>query len=612
MYYFLISLINSPLEPLTYKSLTPIPIGTKVTVGLKMRTNDGVIVATCEEPSFRCLEILEISDFYYSSLQIQNAGFISYYYMCSLGEALGLALPFSQQEQKQKSEDMESSLTLSQKQNSALEFLKQHKVAILFGDTGSGKTEIYMRYFEEMILQSKRAIFLMPEISLTPQMSKRLKAHFGEKVAMWHSKLTPLQKKNTLASIHDGTAYIVAGPRSALFLPIKELGLIVVDEEHDDSYKSSKRPRYNARDMAIYMGKLYGVNVVLGSATPSLTSYEKFPHFRLRGGYFESKREFIYEKGVENISFSILKNIEEKLQKKEQTILFLPTRANFKYLICKDCGYGYKCVFCDVSLSLHHMSNTLKCHYCNFAQAIPKSCTQCKGSTLVSSRMGTAEVVKTLKERFEDAVIEQFDRDAITTSKKLESTLKRFNKKEIDILVGTQMISKGHDYHGVSLAVVLGLDNMLNMSDHRAREKALSALIQVAGRSGRKDNAKVLVQTFNEEFFRGYLDDYEHFLQEEREYKKGLYPPYKRLSRILFSHKNGTKAKDEMLDMVQKLKENQNIEVVGFGKCGIEKVADKYRFEILIRADKSTQIINALRTCRSSLAQIDMDPIDFS
>ncbi|MDK9692940.1 MAG: primosomal protein N' [Sulfurimonas sp.] len=633
MNYYNIALLNSPLEPLTYKSQHTISLGAKVTVLVRGKEVEGVVVGGCDEPSFECLEILETSTFCYSPKQLEIATFMASYYFCSLGESLGVMTPFGSEASASPSFDAGlkshflvnaadfgseasaspsfASITLSEKQNEALEFLKKHSVSLLFGDTGSGKTEIYMRYFEEMLLQKKRSIFLMPEISLTPQMSKRLKLHFGESVVFWHSKLTPAQKKKALASIHDGSAMIVAGPRSALFLPIADLGLVVVDEEHDDSYKSSSRPRYNARDIAIYMGKVHNVPVVLGSATPSLTSYVKFPYFRLKGGYFNAQKEFIYEQSVERLSPLVVHYLQKSVEQREQSILFLPTRANFKYLICGDCGYTYKCVFCSVGMSVHQKTRSLKCHYCNFAQAIPQKCSECGSGHLVSSRLGTAEALKEVREQISEARVEQFDRDTITTAKKLEQMLERFNAKEIDILIGTQMLSKGHDYHGVALAVVLGMDNMLGMSDYRAREKALSTLIQVAGRSGRKESAKVLVQSFNEEFFKVFVENYEAFLEDEKEYRKELYPPYKKLCRVLFSHKNGVRAQDAMLEMVERLRTFASVEMVGFGKCGIERVADKYRFEILLRSEKSTDIIKAVSTCKNALAEIDMDPVEF-
>jgi primosomal protein N' (replication factor Y) len=444
-------------------------------------------------------------------------------------------------------------------------------------------------------------------------MENRLKKHFDDKVIMWHSKLTKKQKQIALEKIYSEDFYIVAGPRSALFLPINNLGIIVVDEEHDESYKSNKRPRYNAKDLAIYMGKIYDVKVILGSATPTLQTYKKFPSFRLKEKFFKSDKKFIYENSIESLTPQIYALLEENLKKKEQSIVFLPTRANFKHIVCKDCGESFKCAYCNVGMSLHVKLNALKCHYCGFMQSIPKVCDKCGSEHLVSSRLGTAEVVKELRENFSDAVIEQFDRDNVTTQAKLKKILKRFNDKEIDILVGTQMLSKGHDYHGVTLAIVLGMDNMLNMPDYKAREKALSSLIQISGRSGRKHNSKVLIQTFNKEFFETYINDYDRFLEDEKFFREGLYPPYKKLARILFAHKNYTKAKEQMLLMKEKLMILSDlVEIVGSGECGINKVANKYRFEILLRSQKATNVIKAIKASLVDLAEVDMDPLEFS
>lgn len=612
MNYYNIALLGSPLEPLTYQSVHQIQIGTLVSINVKNRTTKGVVVLKSTKPQFKTSEILEILENFYTQKQLDLAKFIASYYICSLGDALALLTPFSStSKQIQHEESSPAKLTLSKRQKETLIFLKEHKVSLLFGDTGSGKTEIYMQYFEDILALGKRSIFLMPEISLTPQMNSRLEEHFNKSVVMWHSKLTPKAKQKALKKIYSGEAKIIAGARSALFLPIEDLGLIIVDEEHDDSYKSSSRPRYNARDLAIYMGKLYGVNVVLGSATPSLSSYVKFPHVRLKGGHTQANREFIYEKSAESLSPLILDNLQQTLKKGEQAIVFLPTRANFKYLICADCGHTYECVFCSIGMSVHQKSHALKCHYCNYTQAIPQICSQCSSQNLTSSRIGTAQALQELTHTFPNAKIEQFDRDSITTANKLKKALKRFNDRETDILVGTQMLSKGHDYHGVTLAVILGMDNMLSMSDYRSREKALSSLIQIAGRSGRVKDAKVIVQTFNEEFFNAYIGKYEAFLEDEKHFRQELYPPYKKLCRILFAHKNGAKAREEMELMHQKLLLAPNIEIVGFGKCAIERVANKYRFEILLRADKSTDLIKAIHMSRVDLAQIDMDPIEF-
>ena len=295
MFFYTISIIGSPLEPYTYQTSQSLDVGCVVFVTLNNREVKGIVLLEVKKPSFKTLEILKKDDFYFSSKQLKLAKFISSYYICSLGDAISLMLPYSLDAKEDKSilNYEKVDIKLSTQQTDVLEQLKKSKVSLLFGDTGSGKTEIYMKLFDEMIAKGKRSILLMPEISLTPQMGYRLQEHFGSKVVIWHSKLTPLAKKKAKQSIYDGSAYIIAGTRSALFTPIKNLGLIVVDEEHDDSYKSSSRPRYNAKDIAIYMGKLYDIPVVLGSATPSLSSYVKFDSVRLEGGYFKTNKEFV-------------------------------------------------------------------------------------------------------------------------------------------------------------------------------------------------------------------------------------------------------------------------------------------------------------------------------
>lgn len=607
------------MEPLTYQSEPSLLPYQKVKIKLRNRELFGCVAEEVAQPEFKTLSILESMDECFSSQQYKSAKFIADYYFSSLGEALGLFIPFLDGEEGREKREEEitkgaevGEIVLSKKQDEALAFLRQHKVSLLFGDTGSGKTEIYMKYFSEILQDEKRVLFLMPEISLTPQMQIRLEKFFGEMVVMWHSKLTKKQKTKNLEAIYDGSAKIIAGPRSALFLPIKDLGLIIVDEEHDESYKSSSRPRYQARDMAIYTASQLKIPVVLGSATPSLTSYAKFPHFRLKGGHFGAKRNVVFEPHKEEITPLIEHSVAQMSKQGDQGMVFIPTRANFKYLICDACGFTYECPFCSVGMSVHRNTRTVQCHYCNYSEAIPQKCPKCSHGDLVSSRLGTAEATSYFKEHYSHIAVEQFDRDVITTQNKLKSALKRFNDGKTDLLVGTQMLSKGHDYHDVTLAVVLGLDNILNMSDYRAREKALSLLIQIAGRSGRKKEALVLVQSFNEDFFAPYIEYYEQFLKEEMLFREGMYPPYKKLCRVLFAHKYAEKARDEMEQMQARLAGLGTVVVVGAGVAPIERIAGKYRFQILLRADKSTDIIRAVRSCKTELAEIDMDPVEFN
>ncbi|PHM17651.1 MAG: primosomal protein N' [Sulfuricurvum sp. PD_MW2] len=613
-YFYHIALLGSPLDLLTYSTEKLVEIGTEVTVVLSNRSMNGVVIRECEQPEFTTLSIGEIKPFYYSETQIQIAQFMAEYYGCSQGEALNLFVPFSRNvsDAYQRNSASSISVTLSQLQTHALDFIRSHPVSLLFGDTGAGKSEIYMKRMDEVLSEGKRSLLLLPEISLTPQMEKRFRNHFGDAVVLWHSKMTPKQKKVTLEKIYNGTAHIIVGPRSALFLPIVNLGLIVVDEEHDESYKSSSRPRYNARDMGVYIGNLLKIPVVLGSATPSLSSYAKYPFYRLRGGYYQSERTFVFEPSLEALTPGIDTKIMENFDAGHQGIVFIPTRANFKYTVCESCGYHVECPFCSVGMSQHKNSRALKCHYCNYTEMLPYVCPKCQSGALRTARLGTAEAVEHFGNLSRELRVQQFDRDVITTQNKLIKALEAFNNKDTDLLVGTQMLSKGHDYHDITLAVVMGIDNLLSQSDYRAREKALSLLIQIAGRSGRKQNSTVWVQSFNESFFRAYVEDYEQFLIDEMKLRADRYPPTRKLARLLYAHKNGMKAKREMELAVQQLEQLGQVQIVGYGASPIEKIADKYRFQILLRSDKSTDLIRAIKQVKSSLCEIDMDPIEFT
>ncbi len=403
---------------------------------------------------------------------------------------------------------------LSTSQQWAFEQLLQKDKALLFGVTGSGKTEIFISLFAKMLREGKTSIFLMPEISLTPQMEKRLKVYFGETVAMWHSKLTKKKKESILEGIEEGKIRIVAGARSALFVPLHNLGLIVVDEEHDDSYKAMTRPRYHARDVAVLMGRKLGAKVVLASATPSMGSYSKYDVVKLDKPYVQTAKNYKFISG-DSINHTILHAIDSHYKAGNQSLLFLPTRGNFKYLYCESCGKTHLCPYCSVGMALHRKYRHLKCHYCNFTEAIVDTCTHCGHTPLKSERMGTVEAIEVISEAVEGLQVEQFDRDSITTAKKLKEALHRFETGESQLLLGTQMLSKGHDYANITLSVIMGLDYILGLADFRARERAMSLLFQIAGRSGRAQKAEVLVQTGDPEFFQTYLADYELFIKDE-------------------------------------------------------------------------------------------------
>ncbi|WP_323595497.1 primosomal protein N' [Aliarcobacter butzleri] len=614
MYFYELALLKSPLENLTFQSEEEIKIGTKVLIKLKQRKalDEAVIVKIVEKPDFKCTDISEITNEFYDEKMLEIGSFISTYYVCSLGEALSIYNPFDKTIKQLLNEEIfDSKIVLSSLQEKAKEFLKQKKQALLFANTGAGKTEIYIKIIEECLNSGKQAVLLMPEISLTPQMQKRLEKVFAKSVAIWHSKITKKKKVQILQGLQEGSIKLIAGARSALFLPYSNLGVIVVDEENDDSYKSDSKPRFHTKDLSIYIAKKYNLQLILGSATPSSSSFFKIPFFRLDETYHKTNKAYSFEDSDMNLSPKIINKIETTINSQNQVIVFLPTRANFKYQICTTCGKSVECPYCSVSMSLHKNDLALKCHYCGYTQQIPNSCPSCKTGIIHNLRVGTAQIEEELKAIFPQKNIKRFDRDEIKTENQLKTILNDFNSGKIDILVGTQMLSKGHDYHNVKLAVVLGIDSVLNMNSYKAREKALSLLIQISGRSGRSGFGEVIIQTKNQEFFDYYLNEsnYEEFLQSELEFRKDLYPPYLKMAKVTFSHTNGLKVKDEMDFYVKLFKQNKNIEVVGFGQSPIFKIANKYRYEIILRSNNVKALLQTLHSINSANASIDMDTI---
>lgn len=614
MNYYEVALLKSPLSNLTYSSQSVLELGLEVLVKLRNRKSlsNAVIIKEVIKPSFKCTEIKELTNNFYDQKMLSIASFISMYYVSSLGEALSIYTAFDKNiKNDSKLITFDCKIQLSKQQEKAYEFTQNNKQALVFANTGSGKTEIYIKSIEKVLNEGKQAVLLMPEISLTPQMQNRLEKVFDTSVAIWHSKITKKKKEKIIESLLKGDLKLIAGARSSLFLPFKDLGLIIVDEEHDESYKSDSKPRYNAKDIALYMSKKLDIQVILGSATPSIVSFHKIPFIRVKETYFKTNKSITFNSSRDDIDDNIKKAIHNTLEAGHQVIIFLPTRANYKYQVCTSCGKAVQCPYCSVSMSLHKNALALKCHYCGYAQKIPEVCPTCETGHIHNLRIGTAQVEEELNALFQDKIIKRFDRDAITTDKKLRDILNDFNAEKIDILVGTQMLSKGHDYHNVKLAVVLGIDSLLNMNSFKARERALSLLIQISGRSGRKGQGEVIIQTQNEDFFDYYLKqrDYEEFLEEELEFREDLYPPFYKMAKVTFAHTNGLKVKDELDYFVNIFKDKKDLELVGFGQSGIFKIANKYRYEMILRSKNVKALLQSLHSINSNMASIDMDNI---
>lgn len=621
--YYLVAPFGAKSPPFTYKSRTAYEKGTLVEIPLREKVVLGVVLGSVQKPSFECKEIVGQKGCF-DSRQVLLAEFVAYYYFCTLSEAYNLMQPhygFGNSSSGNHCVGLaicqEMSINphithtpqlhpLSQTQKRALDFVLAKPISLLFGDTGSGKSEIYFHLIASALTQGKSALFLMPEISLTPQIESRLKNAFGEQVGIWHSKVSQKQKKEILQKLKSNELKIIAGARSALFLPIQNLGIIIIDEEHDDAYKSFQNPRYNARDCALYLSKKCGLQVVLGSATPSLTSYylaKKGGYlYRLKGAFFEeAKKQYILENSPTSLTPLLLSHIKSTLQAKKQAIIFVPTRANFKALLCQECGYGFACPFCSVNMSLHIKQNRLICHYCGYSQITPKSCLECDSQNLTTKRIGTQQIADELKQSFSEAKIGIFDKDHITTSGKLNEALRAFRDGEIDILVGTQMLSKGHDYHNVELAVILGIEYVLNGGDFRSFERGIALLHQIAGRSGRKHIGKVFIQSPQAEFLRGFLGDYEEFLAWEEKRRSDNYPPFRKLVMIHCSHLRQERAKEQMEEILPILERQKNIHIIGHGSNAIERIANKWRFHILLNGEKISDILEALNAVQSEL-----------
>ncbi|MBR7117895.1 MAG: primosomal protein N' [Helicobacteraceae bacterium] len=613
MNYYNIAPIRLNLPPLVYHSNVEIRDYQLVDIEIKKKNTLGVVISKCKKPDFSTLEARP-KDLYFNDIQVALAKFISNYYCANLGLCFGQFVPLEYKDDVKIDENFQSILlknTLNHSQNLALDFIKNHKKTLLFGDTGSGKTEIYINMILETIKNNKNVLFLMPEISLTPQMEKRLKNIFGNLVCIWHSKITKKNKNQYLEKLHQYK--IIAGARSALFLPLQNLGLIIVDEEHDDAYKSNISPKYNARDLSIYLSIKHNIKLILGSATPSLVSYYHFKNsgeiFRLKGRYFDSKKEIIFENSNTNLTPNLLQKIESVLQNKKQVIVFIPIRANFKTIMCNICGNSIRCKNCSISMSVHLKKNALICHYCGYMERLRDICDNCGGNEFRALNIGTQEIAKELRENFPKNRIEIFDRDEIKTDSKLKKILNEFNDNKIDILVGTQMLSKGHDYHNVYLSVILGIDNLLNSSDFRAFEKSVALIYQISGRCARKEDGEVFIQTLNQNVFKPFLNDYEDFLTFELKHRKDFYPPYVKLALISSSNKNDKTAKEAIESCKKIVESNKFIEIVGLNKAPIERINGNWRYFMLLRSHSIKELLGCISLLKYKQVSIDIDPL---
>ena len=489
--------------------------------------------------------------------------------------------------------------------------INSNETFLLYGVTGSGKTNVYMKIIEEVISIGKTAILLVPEISLTPQIIKRFTSYFSN-IAVLHSGLSDGEKYDEWRKINEGKVNIVIGARSAIFAPLKNIGVIIIDEEHSQTYKQENNPRYNAIDIAKERCKYHNCPLVLGSATPLLESFARakkgvYKLLELKNRYNNNsmpKVEIIdmnkeFKKASGYFSNILIDQIKETLERNEQVILFLNRRGYSSFLTCSSCGYVEKCPNCDISLTYHKSSNMLRCHYCGYATKRKELCPKCH-EEFKDYGIGTEKVEEELNKLITNAKTIRMDVDTTTTKNAHEKIINSFLEEKYNILIGTQMIAKGLDFPNVTLVGVLNADISLNFPDFRSSETTFSLLNQVLGRSGRGNKeGKVLIQTFNPEHYAiTYTKnhDYLGFYNEEMKIRKALkYPPYYYICSIKIISKDYNVASKNSYDISSYLKQNVKNEIIlGPSVCNVFKLNNNYRFQIIIKYKDVNNILEYL------------------
>lgn len=503
--------------------------------------------------------------------------------------------------------DSAKTLTIEQ-ENIIREYINSDdKMFLLKGVTGSGKTEVYMKLVERVLLEGKSAIILVPEIALTPQMIERFKGRFGVNVALFHSKLSDGERFDEWFRVKEGKAKVIVGARSAIFLPAKNLGLIIIDEEHENTYKSEQNPKYQTKEVAEYLSELKGCKVILGSATPSIETYYRALTGEMKLLELNSR---VDNKAMPPMKVIDMRNelkggnkslfsrelfiaIQERLKRKEQIILFLNRRGFSTFVSCRSCGYVFKCDECDISMT-YHKNGLLICHYCGKTKREPRECPKCHSKYVKFFGAGTQRVEEEVKKYFNNAGILRMDVDTTRDKHSYERIYNTFKNGEADILIGTQMVSKGLDFKNVTLVGILAADMSINIPDYRAAERTFQIITQVAGRAGRGDKqGEVLIQTYTPQHYSlqyAVNYDYEGFYEKEFTVRAMMkYPPFGKLLLI-----NGTSKKEDLLKnfmhkitmMIKPLVENcLDVEILGPIPCMISKVKENYRWQIVIKGE---------------------------
>jgi len=542
----------------------------------------------------------------------------------------------------------DNELVLTPKQQSVLDEIelgletKQHNVFLLHGVTGSGKTEVYIRAMQIAVSRGQSALMLVPEISLTPVFSRRLRAQFGDSIAILHSSLSDGERYDEWLRLRSGESRVCIGARSGVFAPLKDVGLIVVDEEHESSYKQDETPRYHGRDTAIMRAMKCGATVILGSATPSMESFHnahsgKYRYLRLDeriGGRQLASVEIIDMREVfkrvgktQVFSDEMSEAISANHKRGEQTMVLLNRRGYSPSVICRSCGNAARCPNCDVALTFHRHQSRLMCHYCAHEAGVPKKCPVCDGAYIHFLGEGTEKIEAMLSEMYPEMRIARLDRDTTRRRGAFEQILGSFAAGELDLLVGTQMIAKGHDYPNVTLVCVVSVDGGLSLPDFRAAERTFQLLTQVAGRAGRGDKGgRVLIQSYHPDHYAlqyAREQNYEKFYEREITFRRGMhYPPLVALINVVVHHQEYSRAGELAAEVARLLREadaERRLRVLGPALAPLAKLRGEHRFQILIKTTNRRVAREALDRVMMSLREdgqvpreltIEVDPVN--
>lgn len=516
------------------------------------------------------------------------------------------------------------------------------KSFLVHGVTGSGKTEIYIRAMEAMLERGRSSLLLVPEIALTPIFSRRLRGIFGSRMAILHSNLSAGERFDEWRRIRSGQAMIVIGTRSAIFAPLEQPGLIIVDEEHDASYRQSESPHYNARDLAVVRARFTNSVVVLGSATPSLETFHnarigKYGYLKLdnrienrplaRAELIDMRQVFRRFGKDPVISPALSAAIEETHSRGEQSIILLNRRGYSSFVLCRTCGEMIQCVNCDITLTYHKAARRLSCHYCGYHRDVPRTCPSCTSEYLYFIGEGTERVEELIAARFPGLRIARVDRDSVRRKGELDRILLAFGRGEYDLLVGTQMLAKGHDFHGVTLVGVISVDIGLGLPDFRSAERTFQILTQVAGRAGRGSRpGRVLIQTYYPEHYAlqaAVQQDYEQFYQNEVLFRQQMgYPPFVHLISAVISHKDAKIAERTarlLRNALDRANSDKSCRVLGPAPAALSFLKGQHRRQILIKSinrkhlravmDDALEIAEAIG-CERRFVEIEIDPVD--